>query len=70
MTLDANTWQSITAVLENHLCLCCLFVDIHILKVTHAFRMFKARDLDEQGIDDDVSVTSILQATCIAGASS
>lgn len=28
--------------------------EIYITKVTHAFRMFKARDLDEQGVDDAV----------------
>lgn len=28
---------------------------IIITKVTHAFRMYKARDLDEQGVDDGVS---------------
>lgn len=30
--------------------------DIIITKVTHAFRMYKARDLDEQGVDDAVSI--------------
>ncbi len=34
--------------------------DIFIGKVTHAFRMYKARDLDEQGVDDAVSVGSEL----------
>lgn len=29
---------------------------INITKVTHAFRMFKARDLDEQGVDETVSM--------------
>jgi hypothetical protein len=28
---------------------------IHIRKATHAWRFFKARDLDEQGVSDDVS---------------
>ena len=29
---------------------------IYITKVTHAFRMYKARDLDEQGVDETVSI--------------
>lgn len=31
---------------------------VHIRKVTHAWRLFKARDLDEQGVEDKVRVVA------------
>lgn len=34
-------------------------MDIVIAKKTHAFRMYKARDLDEQGVDDAVRSCTI-----------
>jgi hypothetical protein len=40
---------------------------INVRKVTHAWRSHKARDLDEQGLEDDVSVTAgqSVQGTCV-----